>query len=60
MDTPAAVAARADVIVAGLDRYMRTCHPYRSAGRVAASVADVRQVTELVGALARIIEGRNT
>lgn len=52
------IAERADAIVAGLDGFMRTCHRYRSPERVPASVADVREVAELVRDFARSVEER--
>ena len=50
------VSERAAGTVASIDTYMRTCHLYRSAERVPASMADIRGIAELVRDLARAVE----
>ncbi|TGB37910.1 hypothetical protein [Mycolicibacterium peregrinum] len=54
--TDPTIAERAEGAVSSIDTYMRTCHPYRSAERVPATMADVRGLAELVRDLSRSAE----
>lgn len=54
--TEPTIAERAEGAMASIDTYMRTCHPYRSAERVPASMADIRGIAELVRDLAHTVE----
>ena len=57
--TGPSISERAKGAVSSIDTFMRACHPYRPIERVPASIADVREVAEILLDLARAVEANH-